>query len=111
MTLADLGASGPGIVVKCGPLSREEGRGVSRKGKNFLRFELQNFIFPIIFMLFPIHNSALHVGTPVYNKLEIFVSRNVVNISEDLMNALVAQYFTRDHVKAYLTGSTHFSIF
>jgi hypothetical protein len=49
---------------------------VSREGKGvvveqrlqlFLGFQLRNFIFHlIIFILFPIHNAALHAGTTVY---------------------------------------------
>jgi hypothetical protein len=46
------------------------------------------------------------VGTTVYNKFEIFV-RNIVNISENLLNALVAQYFTSGQVKVYVNGSTY----
>jgi hypothetical protein len=57
--VADLGVSGPGEKRTSGPLSRE-GKGVVVKQslQLFLGFLLRNFL---------IHNSALHVGTTVYN--------------------------------------------
>jgi hypothetical protein len=48
----------------------------------------------------------MHVETTVYNKFEIFVRKIAANISENVLNAHVAQYCTSGHVKVHVTGST-----
>jgi hypothetical protein len=66
-SLADLGVSGPGEKRnKWAPFSGGGQGGFARRA-HFLGFQLQNFIFLIIFILLPIHISALHVGTTLFN--------------------------------------------
>jgi hypothetical protein len=86
------------------------GQGGFARSAQLFRVPSSNFkiLFFLSFYTFP--NSYLGiacVGTTVYNNLENFVRKIVVNISENLLNALVAQHFTSGHVKFHVTGSIY----